>query len=106
MKIKPTGGPGNIGLDELDAVTGKDAAGKTGAADAAGPISGIDAIVEAVRTGELKGPEAVNRIMEHAMDQAKAAGLDATRLATLREQLDDLVANDPYLKSLVSRLGG
>jgi hypothetical protein len=101
------GGPGGIGgprgpggpdgpLD-IDDVAGdapvEQAQGVTGASD-------VEALAAEVAAGRLTPREAIDRLV----DATAGPGLDPAERAELRELLTDLVANDPYLGSLVGRI--
>jgi hypothetical protein len=101
---KGPGGPGGPdGPDRIDDVAdvsdvrGDAAIEGTTAARAAGELAAMAADIAA---GKLTAREAVDRLVDEI---AGTEQLGTTEQAELRELLGDLVANDPYLASLVSR---
>lgn len=100
------GGPGGIGgpkgpsgPDGPDGPEGPE--GPDGVAEAPGAheATGLDAAMAQLRAGQLTPREAIDRMVDEA-----GAGLGQTERAELRELIVDLVANDPYLSSLVGRI--
>ncbi|MDB4955822.1 MAG: hypothetical protein JWO36_3391 [Myxococcales bacterium] len=63
--------------------------------------SDIDAIAGEIAAGRLTPHEAVEKLVDQI---AGTDQLGATDRAELREMITDLVANDPYLASLVGRV--
>ena len=94
------GGPGGIGGPKgptgPDGPDGPDAVAE---APTAGEARGLDATMAQLRAGQLTPREAIDRMVDDA-----GAGLGQAERAELRELIVDLVANDPYLSSLVGRL--
>lgn len=100
------GGPGGVGGPKgpsgPDGPDGPDATGGTGATrgtGATGATGGLDAAMAQLRAGQLTPREAIDRMVDDA-----GAGLGQAERAELRELIVDLVANDPYLSSLVGRV--
>lgn len=94
----PTGpqGPGDVDdVGDVGADTGIEAAT---AAKAAG---GLEAMAQEIAAGRMTPREAVDKLVD---DIAGTDQLGANERAELRELLADLVANDPYLQSIVGRL--
>jgi hypothetical protein len=94
------GGPGGIGGPK--GPTGPDGADEVGdvaEAPAAGETTSLDATLAQLRSGQLTPREAIDRMVDDA-----GVGLGQTERAELRELIVDLVANDPYLSSLVGRV--
>lgn len=96
------GGPGGIGgpkgptgperPDEVEEI-----------ADVAAPeaSSDIDAIAADLTAGKITTREAVDRLVDHI---AGTEHLGAAERAELREMLHEVVANDPYLTSLLKNI--
>lgn len=89
----PTGpdGPddiGDVGADTVDAARAARAAGE------------LEAMAAEIAAGRLTAREAVDKLVDEI---AGTDQLGASERAELREMLTDLVANDPYLQSLVGR---
>lgn len=101
------GGPGGIGgpkgptapdgASEIDGLAGEAAVERAPATSATGDV---DALAAEVAAGRLTPREAIDQLVE----ATAGPGLDATQRSELRELLTDLVANDPYLGSLVGRI--
>ncbi len=99
------GGPGGVGgpkgpdgpsdIDELDEAGALDSTTAARAAD------GLEAMASEIAAGRLSPREAVDKLVEEI---AGSDALGATERAELRELLTDLVANDPYLQSIVGRM--
>ena len=96
------GGPGGIGgpkgpsgVDRPDELEGADEVAST---EKAGQF---DAIAADVAAGKMTPQEAVDRMVDEIAGHEDLAAADR---AELRELLADLVANDPYLSSLVGRI--
>jgi len=105
MKIKPPGSPGSVGIDKIASVDHKEPASEATDVGAALNTGDLESVVQALEAGTIQGPEAVDRIIELAVSRAETAGVDPSGIAELRSNLLDFIENDPYLKSLVSRLG-
>ena len=91
----PTG-PGDVDdVGDIDDVSGVDAAQASKAA------TGLEAMAADIAAGKLTANEAIDRLVNEI---AGSDQLGSTEQAELREMLTDLVANDPYLQSLVGRL--
>jgi hypothetical protein len=91
----PTG-PGDVDdVGDIDDVSGVDAAQASKAA------TGLEAMAADIAAGKLTANEAIDRLVSEI---AGSDQLGSTEQAELREMLTDLVANDPYLQSLVGRL--
>lgn len=89
-------GPGDVGdVGEVGAETGIEAAT---AAKAAG---GLEAMAAEIAAGRMTPREAVDKLVDEI---AGTDQLAAGERAELRELLADLVANDPYLQSIVGRI--
>jgi hypothetical protein len=83
------------GADELDDVGSLDSTTAARAAD------GLEAMASEIAAGRLSPREAVDKLVEEI---AGSDALGATERAELRDLLTDLVANDPYLQSIVGRV--
>ena len=93
---KGPGGPSDVdGADELDEAGALDSTTAARAAD------GLEAMASEIAAGRLSAREAVDKLVEEI---AGSDALGATERAELRELLTDLVANDPYLQSIVGRV--
>src|SRR5690606_34794874 len=98
------GGPS--GADGPDDVADVGDVGEIGAesaiegATAARAAGGLEAMAGDIAAGRLTAREAVDRLVDEI---AGTDQLGASEQAELRELLTDLVANDPYLSSLVGR---
>ena len=91
------GGPGGVGGPK--GPSGPEGPDEIAEAPAAGETKGLDAAMAQLRAGQLTPREAIDRMVDEA-----GAGLGQTERAELRELIVDLVANDPYLSSLVGRV--
>ena len=99
------GGPGGVGgpkgpggpadVDELDE------AGTLDSTTAARAADGLEAMASEIAAGRLSPREAVDKLVEEI---AGSDALGRAERAELRELLTDLVANDPYLQSIVGRV--
>jgi len=104
------GGPGGIGgpkgptapdgASEIDGLAGEAAVERAPATGATSATGDVDALAAEVAAGRLTPREAIDQLVE----ATAGPGLDATQRSELRELLTDLVANDPYLGSLVGRI--
>lgn len=94
------GADGPTGPDRADHVDGPDrvALDNVGAATATRSAGGLDALAADIAAGRLTAHEAVEKLID---DIAGTQQLGTAERAELRELLTDLVANDPYLKSLM-----
>ena len=105
--IGGAGGPGGVGgpkgpdgpddVDDVADVGTDSGVSSTTAAKAAG---GLEAMASEIAAGRMTPREAVDKLVEEI---AGADELGAAEKAELRALLGDLVANDPYLQSLVNR---
>ena len=96
----PTGPDGPDRPDDVADATEADLAG-VDAAEAMKAAGGLEAMVADIAAGRLSANEAIDRLVgELALGDA----LGAAEEAELREMLNELVANDPYLLSLVGRI--
>ena len=105
--IGGAGGPGGVGgpkgpsgpddVDDVADVGTDSSVSSTTAAKAAG---GLEAMASEIAAGRMTPREAVDKLVDEI---AGTDQLGAAEKAELRELLSDLVANDPYLQSLVSR---
>lgn len=94
------GGPGGIGGPKgPSGPEGPEGVDDVAEAPATGEAKGLDAAMAQLRAGQLTPREAIDRMVDEA-----GAGLGQTERAELRELIVDLVANDPYLSSLVGRI--
>jgi hypothetical protein len=90
------GGPGDVDdVGDVGAESGIEAAT---AAKAAG---GLEVVAAEIAAGRMTPREAVDKLVDEI---AGSDQLGASERAELRELLADLVANDPYLQSIVGRL--
>ncbi len=97
---KGPGGPqGPEGPGDVDDVADVHDSRETTAAAAATPGS-IDALAADLAAGKLTPHEAIDRLVE----ATATPELGAAERAELRELITDLVANDPHLAALASRL--
>lgn len=96
----PSGPTGPEGLDDVADVS--DVRGDSGieGATAARAAGELEALAADISAGKLTAREAVDRLVDEI---AGSEQLGASERAELRELLGDLVANDPYLSSLVGR---
>lgn len=93
---KGPGGPSDVdGANELDDVGSLDSTTAARAAD------GLEAMASEIAAGRLSAREAVDKLVEEI---AGSDALGKAEQAELRELLTDLVANDPYLQSIVGRM--
>jgi hypothetical protein len=105
--IGGAGGPGGVGgpkgpdgpddVDDVADVGTDSSVSSTTAAKAAG---GLEAMASEIAAGRMTPREAVDKLVDEI---AGTDQLGASEKAELRELLSDLVANDPYLQSLVGR---
>lgn len=108
------GGPGGIGgpkgpsgpgapteVDDVDDVRDVADAGHVDGATAARAAGELEAMASDIASGKLTAREAVDRLVDEIAGTEK---LGATERTELRELINDLVANDPYLSSLVGRI--
>jgi hypothetical protein len=93
----PSGPDGPDGPDDVDDVGGDASVDATRAARAAGEL---EAMASEIAAGKLTAREAVDKLVDEI---AGTDQLGTAERAELREMLTDLVANDPYLQSLVGR---
>lgn len=95
----PSGPSGPDGPDDVSDITGA-APGEVDAAHAAKAAGGLLAMAAEIAAGRLTANEAIDQLVG---ELAATDALDHAAQADLRELLSDLVANDPYLQSLVGR---
>jgi hypothetical protein len=93
----PSGPDGPDGPDDVADVGGDAAIDAARAARAAGEL---EAMAAEIAAGRLTAREAVDKLVDEI---AGSDQLGTSERAELREMLTDLVANDPYLQSLVGR---
>jgi hypothetical protein len=94
-------GPGGVGgPDGPDAADEVEGAGEVGGAQGAAP-SEFAGIAADIAAGKLTPQEAVDRMVDEIAGHQDLGPADR---AELKELLADLVANDPYLASLVGRI--
>jgi hypothetical protein len=99
---KGPGGPtGPQGPGDLDEVGDVGDLGGIDAAQASKAAGQLEAMAAEIAAGKLTANEAIDRLVNEI---AGSDQLGTTEQAELREMLTDLVANDPYLQSLVGRL--
>lgn len=92
------GGPGGIGGPKgPSGVDGPDELEEAGGVDG----GQFDAIAADIAAGKLTPQEAVERMVDEIAGHQDIAAADR---AELKEMLADLIANDPYLSSLVGRV--
>ena len=106
--IGGAGGPGGVGgpkgpdgPDDVDDVAEVGTDSNVSSATAAKAAGGLEAMASEIAAGRLTPREAVDKIVDEI---AGTDQLGAGERAELRELLSDLVENDPYLQSLVSRV--
>ena len=63
--------------------------------------TGLDRLAADISSGKLTAQQAIERMVD---DLAASEHLGPSERAELRDLLTDLVANDPYLSSLIGRL--
>ena len=97
----PSGPSGPDGPDGPDDVGDVGDVGDVTGATAARAASGLEAMASEIAAGKQTAREAVDKIVDEI---AGSDQLGNTERAELRELLTDLVANDPYLQSLVNRV--
>ena len=102
------GGPGGVGgpkgpggASDVDGPDELDDAGSLDSTTAARAADGLEAMASEIAAGRLSPREAVDKLVEEI---AGSDALGKTEQAELRELLTDLVANDPYLQSIVGRV--
>jgi hypothetical protein len=61
-------------------------------------LGGLEAMAADIAAGKLTANEAIDRLVDEICGTDQLASAERTEL---REMLTDLVANDPYLQSLV-----
>ena len=93
----PSGPSGPDGPDDVGDVGGDTAVEGARAARAAGEL---EAMAAEIAAGKITAREAGDKLVDEI---AGSDQLGASERADLRELLTDLVANDPYLSSLVGR---
>jgi len=93
----PKGPDGPGGADDVSDVT---ADAGVDAARTARAIGELEAMAADIAAGRLTAREAVDKLVDQI---AGTDHLGAAEQADLRQMLNDLVANDPYLQSLVGR---
>jgi hypothetical protein len=99
---KGPGGPtGPDGPDDVGDVGGAHDIGGIDAAHASKAAGQLEAMAADIAAGKLTANEAIDRLVNEI---AGSDQLGATERTELKELLVDLVANDPYLQSLVGRL--
>ena len=96
----PSGPQGPDGPDGPDDVDNTGDVGEVDAARAARAAGELEAMAADIAAGKLTANEAVDRLVDEI---AGSDQLGPAERAELRELLTDLVANDPYLQSLVGR---
>lgn len=109
---KPPGGPdGPSALDDVDRIEQTGDAGGVAAqpavdqAQRSAAAGDVAALAAEIAAGRLTPREAVERLVDAMAGPPGAAGEQAAaERAELRELLADLVANDPYLASLIGRI--
>jgi hypothetical protein len=102
------GGPGGVGgpkgpggASDIDGPEELDDVGSLDSTTAARAADGLEAMASEIAAGRLAPREAVDKLVEEI---AGSDALGATERAELRDLLTDLVANDPYLQSIVGRV--
>ena len=102
------GGPGGVGgpkgpggASDVDGPDDLDDVGALDSTTAARAADGLEAMASEIAAGRLSPREAVDKLVEEI---AGSDALGKTEQAELRELLTDLVANDPYLQSIVGRV--
>jgi hypothetical protein len=93
---------GDVGdVGDVDDVRDAGGVADVGAASAARAAGGLEAMAADIAAGKLTANEAIDRLVGEIAGSDQLSGAEQ---AELREMLTDLVANDPYLQSLVNRL--
>lgn len=98
----PKGPSGPTGPDGPDDIADVDAGDGIEGATAARAAGELEAMAADIAAGKLTAREAVDKLVDEI---AGTDQLGAAERAELRELLSDMVANDPYLQSLVGRAG-
>lgn len=97
----PKGPTGSQGPGDVDDVGDVGVESGIEAATAARAAGGLEAMAAEIAAGRLTPREAVDQLVDEI---AGSDQLGAGERAELRELLTDLVANDPYLQSIVGRI--
>jgi hypothetical protein len=98
----PIGGPrGAVGAEGIGGAEGAGEALSLGAASGTSGATGIDRLAADLQAGRISADEALAQLVAEAIP----GGLEGLDRADLQAVLDDLVATDPYLASLATRLG-
>jgi len=97
----PKGPSGPTGPDGPDDVGDAGDVGQVDAAHATKAAGELHAMAADIAAGKLTANEAIDRLVN---DIAGSDPLGTAERAELKEMLTDLVANDPYLQSLVGRV--
>jgi hypothetical protein len=98
---KGPGGPTGVdGPDDVSDVGDVADVGQVDAAQASRAAGQLEAMAADIAAGKLTANEAIDRLVSEI---AGSDQLGATERTELKEMLVDLVANDPYLQSLVGR---
>ena len=97
----PKGPSGPTGPDGPDDVGDVGDVGHVDAARATKAAGELEAMAADIAAGKLTANEAIDRLVGEIAGSDQLSGAEQ---AELREMLTDLVANDPYLQSLVNRL--
>lgn len=102
------GGPGGVGgpkgpggASDVDGPDELEDVGSLDSTTAARATDGLEAMASEIAAGRLSPREAVDKLVEEI---AGSDALGKAEQAELRELLTDLVANDPYLQSIVGRV--
>lgn len=93
---EPSEASPSSGADEVAGDAAVDRAPLTGTTE-------LDALAAELAAGRVTPRDAIDRLME-ATAGPELAALDDVDRAELRELLGDLVANDPHLGNLISRI--
>lgn len=94
----PKGPSGPSGPESLDDVSHAGDVADIDAARATQAVGGLEAMAAEIAAGKLTANEAIDRLVDEICGTEQLGTAERTEL---REMLTDLVANDPYLQSLV-----
>jgi hypothetical protein len=104
------GGPGGIGgpagpaPDGPSQITEPAGDPPVDAAGPAPPATDLDALAAELAAGRVSPREAIDRLLDRLVEDA-GPGLDPAERAELRELFNDLIANDPHLRTLGNLTG-
>lgn len=99
--------PASGGVDIAASERIDESAGLESITESAGVLPGdpIAEIAHALEVHAMEPSEAVERILDHSLDEIAGASLTASERLATREQVLALLARDPHLSGLRARLG-